>query len=99
MLAGREQSARDMMLGQTGFRRSITAGAGLIALTTIGATSARAEPPIRSPEDAACRAEAKAKVFSAPNPRHLSIEDLGRGIYNVCMKRSAPKGKARSRRR
>jgi hypothetical protein len=88
-----------MMLTRRTLRRSIASGAGLIALAVLGATSAQAEPPIRSPEDAACRAEARAKVFSAPNPRHLSIEDLGRGIYNACMKRTAPKGKARSRRR
>jgi hypothetical protein len=87
------------MLTRWGFRRSNLLGAGLLALVALGGTSARAEPPIRSPEDAACRAEAKAKVFSAPNPRHLAIEDLGRGLYNACIKRTAPKGKARSRRR
>jgi hypothetical protein len=87
------------MLTRLDFRRSIATAAGLMALVVLGATSAHAEPPIRSPEDAACRTEARARVFSAPNPRHLSLEDLGRGIYNACMKRTAPKGKARSRRR
>jgi hypothetical protein len=50
---------------------------------------ARAEPPIRSPEDAACRAEARAKVFSAPNPQGLEPEEIGRQIYFACMNRIA----------
>lgn len=59
------------------------------AFTVVGLTGARAEPPIQSPEDAACRAEAKAKVFSVPNPKGLEIEQVGRGIYYACMKRIA----------
>lgn len=58
---------------------------------------ARAEPPIRGPEDAACRAEARAKVFSAPNPRGLGLEEVGRGLYYACMRRTAQKP-ARERR-
>jgi hypothetical protein len=50
---------------------------------------AYAEPPIRSPEDAACRNEARAKVFSAPNPRGLELEEIGRQIYYACMNRIA----------
>ncbi len=60
-------------------------------LMVAGASQARAEPPIRSPEDAACRAEAKAKVFSAPNPKGLDIEEVGRGLYYACMNRIAGK--------
>ena len=48
---------------------------------------ARAEPPIRSPEDAACRLEAKAKVFATPNPRGLELEEIGKQIYYACMAR------------
>ena len=58
----------------------------LIGLVLAG-SPARAEPPIRSPEDAACRLEARAKVFVAPNPRGLELEELGRQIYYACMKR------------
>lgn len=66
---------------------------GLVAFGAYGIVAARAEPPIRSPEDAACRAEAKARVFSAPNPRNLPIEELGKGIYYGCMARVDGKGK------
>ncbi|MCJ2053658.1 hypothetical protein [Methylobacterium sp. J-070] len=48
---------------------------------------ARAEPPILSPEDAACRLEARAKVFTTPNPRGLELEQIGRQIYYACMSR------------
>jgi hypothetical protein len=51
--------------------------------------TARAEPPIRSPEDAACRLEARAKVFSTPNPQGLELEEIGRLIYFACRKRVA----------
>ena len=50
--------------------------------------AARAEPPIRSPEDAACRLEARAKVFSTPNPHGLELEELRRQIYYACMTRT-----------
>ncbi|WP_370693809.1 hypothetical protein [Methylobacterium sp. NEAU K] len=53
----------------------------------LGCASARAEPPIRSPEDAACRTEARAKVFSTPNPHGLELEEIGRRIYQACMSR------------
>lgn len=67
----------------------------------LAASPARAEPPIRSPEDAACRLEARAKVFSAPNPRGLELEEIGRQIYYACMSRlspAAPPVKRQSRR-
>ncbi|MGU3667119.1 hypothetical protein ACLBX9_23260 [Methylobacterium sp. A49B] len=63
----------------------------------------RAEPPIRSPEDAACRLEARAKVFSTPNPHGLELEQIGRQIYFACMSRlgqaNAQAGKNPGRRR
>ena len=71
-------------------------GLGLtVALAAFAVCSgaARAEPPIRSPEDAACRGEARARVFSTPNPRNLPIEELGKGIYYACMARIDGKGK------
>jgi len=51
----------------------------------LAVSPARAEPPIRSPEDAACRLEARAKVFVAPNPRGLELEEIGKQIYYACM--------------
>lgn len=67
---------------------ALVAAALLAAL--FGAGPARAEPPIRSPEDAACRLEARAKVFTAPNPQGLELEDIGRQIYYACMARLNP---------
>jgi hypothetical protein len=53
----------------------------------VGAARAE-EPPITSLEDAACRAEAKAKVFSVPDPLNLGLREIGKQIYFGCMKRS-----------
>lgn len=56
--------------------------------------------PIRSPQDAACRDEAKGKVFGAPNPQRLSLYNLGTQLYHECMRRSGAEGSdARPRRR
>ncbi|MCJ2137954.1 hypothetical protein MKK69_28560 [Methylobacterium sp. J-026] len=60
---------------------------GALIGLVMAASPSRAEPPIRSPEDAACRLEARAKVFVAPNPRGLELEELGLQIYYACMKR------------
>jgi hypothetical protein len=83
---------------------SMSSGA-LIGLL-LAASPARAEPPIRSPEDAACRLEAKAKVFTAPNPRGLELEEIGKQIYYACMARldpsagpAKPSGRRHKRRR
>ncbi|SDM44432.1 hypothetical protein SAMN05216360_102113 [Methylobacterium phyllostachyos] len=88
-------------------RRRFSAGlwSGALIGLVLAANPARAEPPIRSPEDAACRLEAKAKVFSAPNPRGLELEEIGRQIYYACMSRISAaaqpvkRGKRRHRRR
>lgn len=70
-------------------RMRVPAWVSAAVLTTIlGGAAARAEPPIKSPEDAACRNEARAKVFSAPNPQGLELEDVGRQIYFACMART-----------
>lgn len=75
----------------------LAAAAGLSLL----ATSARAEPPIRSAEDAFCRSEAKAQVFSAPDPLNLGLHEIGRRIWASCMQRKAggPAKKSPRRRR
>ena len=46
------------------------------------------EPPITSLQDAACRAEAKAKVFAVPDPLNLGLREIGKQLYFGCMKRS-----------
>lgn len=78
----------------TPIRYGLNVTFGLAAMAVFGIGAARAEPPIRSVEDATCRAEAKARVFSAPNPRNLSMEEVGKGIYYACMARIDGKGKS-----
>ncbi len=75
----------------------LTAAAGL----SLVATGARAEPPIRSAEDAFCRSEARAQVFSAPDPLNLGLHEIGRRIWASCMQRKSggPVKKSQRRRR
>lgn len=54
--------------------------------------------PIRSPQDAACRNEARAKVFATPDPRGLGPYAIGRQIYMACMRRAQPGPTRRPRR-
>ena len=64
---------------------------GALVLAIVVATAGQAaaqnvqEPPIQSSQDAACRDQARAQVFSAPNPSNLSLYDLGSQIYHACM--------------
>ena len=71
--------------------RTIFAAAILFAAGTIAA-SAQNEP-IKGPEDAKCRDEARDLVFSASNPKRLSPFDLGAEIYHACMRRLGAEGK------
>jgi hypothetical protein len=54
--------------------------------------AAQSEPPIRSAEDAFCRSEARAQVFSAPDPLNLGLREIGRRIWASCMERTQRKG-------
>ncbi|MER2266875.1 hypothetical protein [Methylobacterium oxalidis] len=75
---------------------------GLILGVIGSGGEARAEPPIRSAQDAACRNEARARVFATPDPRGLGPHAIGRQIWNACMQRAAagaPRKARRSRRR
>ncbi|GJE28219.1 hypothetical protein [Methylobacterium organophilum] len=68
----------------------------LLGLSVAGAA---AQPPIQSPQDAACRSEAEAKVFSTPDPQGLGPYAIGKRIYTACMRRtSAPAGRGKARR-
>lgn len=81
-------------------RRGLTA-AGLLLGTLLGMgfepglgpspAAAQSEPPIRSAEDAFCRSEARAQVFSAPDPLNLGLREIGRRIWASCMDRSQRK--------
>lgn len=74
--------------------------ATLVLTATMTTGIAHAEPPITSLQDAACRNEARARVFSVPDPQNLGLHEIGRRIYYACMKRaSRPVGKTRYRRR
>ncbi|WP_246682937.1 hypothetical protein [Methylobacterium sp. WL9] len=75
-------------------------GAMLLLAGLAFAGSARAqEAPITSLQDAACRAEAKARVFSIPDPLNLGLREIGKQLYFGCMKRSTrPARHAKTRR-
>lgn len=66
-------------------RPLITPLAIVIALTTGAAAQSVPEPPIQSPQDAACREQARAQILSYPNPNNLSLYDLGSQIWHLCM--------------
>ncbi|WP_244472260.1 hypothetical protein [Methylobacterium sp. Leaf108] len=54
--------------------------------------------PIRSAQDAACRDEARSRVFTAPDPQGIGLYAVGRQIYTACMNKQRPSGRTRSRR-
>ncbi len=79
------------------------AASGLFAvlLLTPMIAFAQAEPPIQSPQDAACRNEARTRVFSGAIPPGGDLRSVGAGYYFECMRRtraavSPAKSKARS---
>lgn len=92
-----------MTSGSSRFRtRPFTRPAVLaLGLVLAGFGSARAEPPIQSAQDAFCRSEARAQVFSAPDPLNLGLHEIGRRIWASCMQRKAggPVKKSQRRRR
>ena len=69
-------------------------GLGLLLAVCAPTGQARAEPPITSAQDAYCRDQARARVFSTPDPRNIGLHEIGRGIYKGCM-RSVAGGKGR----
>lgn len=77
-------------------RRGWVAGMATVGLLGI-ASPAYAEAPIKSPEDSACRNEARAKVFVTPDPGGIGLYAIGRQIYMTCMARSQPRTARRRR--
>jgi hypothetical protein len=63
------------------------AAAFIFAITALPC-SAQSQPPVQSARDAACREEAASRVFSAPNPKGLGLYDVGRQIWQDCMRRA-----------
>lgn len=70
-----------------------------VAVAATGALAQGASTPIQSPQDAACRDEARDKVFSTPDPKGLGLYAIGRQLYFACMKRNpaAPRRRERPR--
>lgn len=71
--------------------RRIVLAFGIAAAMT-GSALAQLQPPIKSPEDATCREEARSRLLGAPNPRGLSPFDLGAQLYHECMRRLGAEG-------
>lgn len=61
--------------------------ATIIAAAMTGGAFAQSQPPIKSPEDATCRDDARDRLLGAPNPKGLSPFDLGAQLYHECMRR------------
>jgi hypothetical protein len=66
--------------------------ATIIAVAMTGGASAQSQPPIKSPEDATCRNDARDRLLGAPNPKGLSPFDLGTQLYHECMRRLGAEG-------
>ncbi|MGY2048490.1 hypothetical protein [Methylobacterium sp. JK268] len=77
--------------------RAVAGGMLLLGLALAAGATARAQP-IAGPQDAACRQEAKAQVFTAPDPQGLGPYAIGRQIYMTCMQRAAAPPRKRARR-
>ena len=61
----------------------------VVVVTLAGLGNAAGQnQPIQSPQDAACREEARANLFGAPNPQGLGLYQLGTQLYYACMKRT-----------
>jgi len=86
------------------FRCRLRGGAkpAILALGLVlgGTGGALAEPPIQSAQDAFCRSEARAQVFSAPDPLNIGLREIGRQIWASCMSRgrASPRKVAHRRR-
>ncbi len=63
-----------------------------IAVALTGSALAQLQPPIKSPEDATCREDARSRLLGAPNPKGLSPFDLGAQLYHECMRRLGAEG-------
>ncbi|GEP10732.1 hypothetical protein MGN01_25770 [Methylobacterium gnaphalii] len=70
-----------------------------LAVAGLSGAARAEEPPITSVQDAACRAEAKAKVFSVPDPLNLGLREIGKQLYFGCMKRAPHRTHQKAKRR
>lgn len=76
----------DAMSGRFASVRPLCLGLGLVIAAVVSAGEVRAEPPVRSAQDAYCRDQARARVFSAPDPQNVGLHEVGRRIYQGCMR-------------
>lgn len=67
---------------------ALALGAALALAVSGPAVAQGQSTPIQSPQDAACRNEARARVFTAPDPQGLGLYAVGRQIYMACMQRA-----------
>jgi hypothetical protein len=89
-----DEGERMTTMGWTG-----PALAAALALAASGAAAQGESTPIQSPQDAACRDEARSRVFSTPDPKGLGLYAIGRQLYFACMKRAQPGPRGRERAR
>ncbi|MCJ2085390.1 hypothetical protein MKK88_05200 [Methylobacterium sp. E-005] len=61
--------------------------AAAVLLAGVPASAFAQNQPIKGPEDAKCRGEARDHVFTAPNPKGLTPYGLGAELYHACMRR------------
>lgn len=83
---------------KTGMWRGPALGIMLSALASVALAQGEFTP-IQSPQDAACRTEARNRVFSTPDPKGLGLYAIGRQLYFACMKRAQPGPRRRERAR
>ena len=81
-------SAGQRRFGTGPMTKTTTAALWAALVMTPAAAWAWEQPPIQSPQDAACRQEAASRIFSEPNPRGLDLYSLGRQIWYQCMARA-----------
>jgi hypothetical protein len=64
----------------------------------LAGTGTLSAQPITSPQDAACRNEARARVFATPDPQGLGPYVIGRQIWTACMQRASVTSHGKPRR-
>lgn len=89
------------MAGSCGGTSAVRRRGWIVGIAVVGflgiVSPTHAEAPIKSPQDAACRNEARAKVFVTPDPGGIGLYAIGRQIYSACMARSQPRTARRRR--
>ncbi|ACL59814.1 hypothetical protein [Methylobacterium nodulans] len=77
--------------------QGLARGIVVLGVMLAGVQAAHAQP-IKSPQDQACRDEARARVFSTPDPQGVGPYVIGRQIYMACMQRASHRASVPHRR-